>query len=344
MKWNLSDMIVPRTGPAPKADKLWCRPVARCVDLGVYWLLLYAVTYFIFHRNIQWRVAENFAYAWIIMLLLEPLFLEVFKTTPGKALFGIRVTCIAGDRFEMIELYARVLSILSRLFIPIYNVYKIVKSYKAYRKTGEIDWDEGIRYTIKGDFLGRRVAACALCMLIIAATITISPYAADMPKHRGDLTIEQFTENVNRYLSYHGIVNMRYEGAAGFVDASTFETRWRESWMPVSVRRETLKVDFTETNGFVTEVTLTMSNISELNVSDEYCNAVVFAIFYSYVGAQEGMDAVKMYLSGAHGRLRQSLKTMTDCESFNIAGVDVSMKLYGNFYKYKGFIKLEMQK
>ena len=75
----------------------YVRLLARLVDMGIYTVLAYALLYAL-HVEFSTALLPCGPLLWLGMLLLEPLLLCTRGTTPGKALFGIRVQDMAGGK------------------------------------------------------------------------------------------------------------------------------------------------------------------------------------------------------------------------------------------------------
>lgn len=73
------------------------RLLARMVDMGVYAVLVYAACYWL-QVPFKPSLLPFGPLLWLGMLVLEPLLLCTRGTTPGKALFGIRVQDMAGGQ------------------------------------------------------------------------------------------------------------------------------------------------------------------------------------------------------------------------------------------------------
>ena len=89
-------------------------------------------------------VADIIAYN-CLFLLAEPFILSRFGTTPGKFLFGLRVTAETGARLTHGEALHRTWTVLKKGCGFNLPVYWIIRTYKSYRacKDGEIlDWEQ----------------------------------------------------------------------------------------------------------------------------------------------------------------------------------------------------------
>ena len=300
--------------PQHKALDLWQRLIARCIDFGAYWLLIYAYRYFAYNRS----MGLAYVISLLIIILVEPLMIRFFKTTPGKAVFGIRVSAPGGKRLSFIEAYARTFYMISIglgfIVIPLYNVYRLYKSYKHYMESGETQWDEGYEYTFKIRNSRLITTTGALCAVVIAAAVIVFPSAAQMPKHRGDITLEQFTENVNRHMHYRHIpesIGMRYDGVYGVLADPPRDEWINPGLRSTSFRRNVAGIDVVETNGFVTEVTLTNTEIRTSNPIF-FINHIIYPVYKSFALAQEDIGVLSVVFGDAHRELRSITDNMAD--------------------------------
>lgn len=235
----------------------WRRFLARTFDIFIYNILWSAILAFVFQVDLSggsnWT---NILYSLIIlalMLVLEPLWLHLFGTTPGKAIFGLRIEAHNGRRLSYGEGLVRTWGVIASGMgynIPIYNLFRLWKSYKLCLENETQPWDESTSYTLKDTKWCRCVlyiGAYAALFALLAAIIS----AQQIPPNRGDLTVAEFVENHNYYSKLLGIrFGNRYLNENG---------KWSETEFDGMVYLEignTEKPDYTYTieNGYVTGV------------------------------------------------------------------------------------------
>ena len=88
------------------------------------------------------------------MLLLEPLCLSLFATTPGKAIFGIRVTNVEEGRLSYNEALSRTWTVMwegEALRIPIVAEYFRYKSLTAAEEGETLPWEWDSDLTFRDD-------------------------------------------------------------------------------------------------------------------------------------------------------------------------------------------------
>ncbi len=154
----------------------------------------------------------------ITMLFLEPLLLWLFGTTPGKWIVGIRITDDIGGKLPYSKGLVRTLSALwwgMGMGIPLFSIFRLVVSYKAYYKDTTLSWEYDSEEMIRENRAWRGV------VLIGVSAVLILCFAAELaeiekPLHRGNLTVAQFAENYNHYQWYYfGRETVRYLDVEG---------------------------------------------------------------------------------------------------------------------------------
>lgn len=297
----------------PRADCPWRRFFARSIDTSIITLLWYAVAYLGFRWNLTGRIWLNIFVYLGLMILLEPPVLALFGTTPGKAVFGIRVTNPGGARLTLLQGYERIWRVFSHGYgysIPIYNIVRQYKSYKECKESGVMEWDEDLEYTVK-DRSPIRPLVYLVCALALGAATILIPYAADMPKHRGGLTVMQFADNMNRSLQYNKV-----EGSVGMLSpgqGNTLAAVSPDLWMPPP------KFHIIESDGIVTEVTMEI-NTANLYSLNSFSNWIYCGV-NAFVGAQRGMNPFNMHF----GEIKNMLSgwRVYDSYSYAMGGVEV---------------------
>ena len=158
------------------------------------------------------------------MFLLEPLLLSRFGTTPGKWLFGLRVTSPDGRRLTYAEGRERTAYLFwygIRLNLPFFRLYRLYVSYTDEQQEKELPWEDRSEQTIRDHAGWRFAAAAALAVLLIAGGVlrVLLPYG---PTHRGELTIAQFAENYNTILRQFGDYDVELDETGRWQEESEF--------------------------------------------------------------------------------------------------------------------------
>ena len=249
---------VPHACPHP-----WRRFLARWLDLVLYGLLWSTVNTLVFCVNPALRstagmLLDSFV-TMLIMLFAEPLFLHFLGYTPGKFLFGLRVTD-HGRRLSYFDALCRTGSVIASgegLFIPI---YQWVRNYKCYKKckAGEVlPWEEDYEYELTDTAWWRIPAFAAACAVWVGIAFCIV-LAGDLPQNRGALTAAGFAENYNDYAAYLGARPVLSLNADG-----TWSERNDTGVIHVGALDSAPAVTFIETDGVLSGVQLEFTHTGQ---------------------------------------------------------------------------------
>ncbi len=238
---------------------------ARSFDLTLSHIAVLAILSLLARFNVttfssfaQWFWMFVAALCW---LLIEPLLLSKFGTTPGRWLLGIRLEHIDGRRLSYAEASDRSRRVFFRgqgLLIPGINLFCLGKSLWTYMNKGVMGWDDEtdvIADETRPRFVLRYIAAEIATVLLLAVVI----FAPWMPPNRGELTVDEFVENFNTLAEYHkmdylvlmpdGAVETRRNTASSNTNTSNYIN------FVVSLDKgEPLQLIFTEEGGILTAV------------------------------------------------------------------------------------------
>lgn len=139
----------------------------------------------------------------ILMLLVEPVMLHFFGTTPGKWLMGISIRNEDGEKPSWGQAWLRTWGVLRwghGFYIPIYSIYRGYRCYKAEMAGETQEWDQEAETTLcfRDTYLWRPWVNVAAFGVLIAGMVFIG-MASQLPPNRGDLTVEEFVENYRWY-------------------------------------------------------------------------------------------------------------------------------------------------
>lgn len=197
----------------PKVTSPWVRYFARSIDKAIYMILWNMFLSLVLHINIMETglaglAADIVAYN-CIFLLAEPFMLSRFGTTPGKFLFGLRVTAETGARLTHGEALHRTWTVLKKGCGFNLPVYWIIRTYKSYRacKDGEIlDWEQETLLWLNDKYIPLKVSVSLVSLTLINTLSLILVWQAGaLPQNRGNLTVEQYAENFNDMEKFFGI-------------------------------------------------------------------------------------------------------------------------------------------
>jgi len=216
---------VPAADIIPPVRSPWRRLFARGFDMALYSTLWYVFLLLVCNVKVSARSAPgnvlDSLVMVLIMLFLEPLLLKLFAATPGKWLMGLRVTDNFDGRLTYRAALSRTWLVLCRglgLYLPVYHLVRLYKSYKECMADETPEWEYDSTLWLR-DEKPRRAWALAGAYAVLIAVLGLSLAGAEMPRHRGDITAQQFCENFRRLAAYH---NMEFDEELGD------DGKWRE--------------------------------------------------------------------------------------------------------------------
>lgn len=185
----------------------WRRFFARWLDLFLYGTLWSAFGLLVLRFNPPGNLFINLLSMYrdyVTMLVLEPLLLSTWGYTPGKWIFGLQVKDPYGKKLGWTAAMSRTWLVFAKgegYGIPFYNLYRYYKSYRACADCETLPWEEECGYAIK-DTRARRCWGFVGAAAVLFALLLLSIAQAQMPRHRGMLTAEQYVANVNDLYHY----------------------------------------------------------------------------------------------------------------------------------------------
>lgn len=217
---------------------------------------------------------------WLFEMMIEPLLLTTFGTTPGKFIMGIKIRDMkTKNKLDLKQGYIRALKLAWQGFgfmIPIYTVFKRAMSFLRCRMDDTMPWDNGIDVELV-DESPARIALVIIAVILLNVGDELVSKQALIPENRGELTSEQFYANV--------VELMKYNGYAG--DIPDF------------------KLDIK--SGYVKSVSLTYtSDQTDKNRYDE-----MYLGFLAFAGASEDSNGLKLMTTPALGLLKSYYTNFT---------------------------------
>lgn len=279
--------------PAPSSDAIpkvrapWRRFFARYLDCVIYFALWGVFLSLVLNVNISARsTGENLLDAIVtllLMLFLEPALLSLFGTTVGKWILGLGVTDNDDRRLTYIDALSRTWTMLFRgmgLKLPIYNLVRQWKSYKACDAGETLEWEYDSTITLK-DEKGWRTAAYVGAYAVLVGVLMLTLAMAQMPKNSGDITVSEFAENYNRLSKYYGINTLSHLDAQG-------------NWVQDESSGHIVSADgydeptyiFSETDGIMTGMQFS-TKLHGSNCAPGYQNEMILSVL-AFVKAQKG--------------------------------------------------------
>lgn len=195
----------------PQVFHPWRRFFARMLDLNLYNLFYSSILALVFHVNLSLRgtggkVLDGIAVL-LLMVFLEPLWLHIGGTTPGKCIFGLRVETAGGDRPTYGQGLARTWGVLAQgmgFGIPFYRPYRLWKSYRACSREEPQPWEDELAYTMRDAKWYRGVWAAAAFGAMVGLLAVVMAWA-QLPPNRGRIDPAAFAENYNYMAAYLGL-------------------------------------------------------------------------------------------------------------------------------------------
>lgn len=217
----------------------FARLIARCIDLSLCGVVIFAMMRFLIRVNPTidpYKGLSTEAYVAVIstylfMLILEPFCLNIFGTTPGKFILGIRVTAIDGSKLSLKDGYIRCLKLMIYglgLMLPIISIIAMISSCMKCSRQELLLWDMGIRLDYTESSPARRTCIGLAVLVLISLIDTLTNTAASIPSNRGNITEEQFYENCAEIYHYNSLAidsgySYQLTTRNGYVTGVTFE-------------------------------------------------------------------------------------------------------------------------
>lgn len=200
----------------PRVQAPWRRFFARSLDLAIYSLIWDLILMVVANVNTtrfgSRETMMSTIVVMVLMLIIEPLFLWLFGTTPGKWILGLKVLHYEERRLTYGEAATRTWGVLlwgmGLLVVPGFNLYRGWKSLNGCLEGDILPWEPDSLLVLR-DQKRWRIAAwiCArvLVFLVLVGLVTM----AGQSKYRGDITVSQFCEEYNRLAAYYDMDNNR---------------------------------------------------------------------------------------------------------------------------------------
>lgn len=257
-------------GYAAFAAGIYPRPVlryfARNIDLAICMLLLDGFCRLVlgFDPLSNASVLSLWPYFLIaVMLAVEPVFIHLFGTTPGKWITGVKITDLKGEKLSWGAAYLRSFRILRfglGFMIPFYNIFRLIRSFGDCRLGRILPWDFGTRIDRPERPTASRIILLIAALLILGGADMIGDIYLERPKNRGAITEQEFYDNCAHIVKYDSIT---------FSEVPVFDVK-------------------TDENGYVTSVGYRFEVTEEDN--EQYIQKRYNEIFVAYMalaGAQK---------------------------------------------------------
>lgn len=181
------------------------RFAARSLDMTLYSILAIFLKYLILgeftpDESIGYTL-ENVVTVLVMIMILEPIQLKLFKRTFGKWVMGLYIDNLNGSPLSYEDSFRRTLHVLVRgmgLLIPLADLISLGSSFDKLRKGEILSWDRGLAYRMKDRKTYRYIMAFVL-FFFISISVIIIPFWKNIAPNRGSLTVKEFSENFRHY-------------------------------------------------------------------------------------------------------------------------------------------------
>lgn len=199
--WKRSESPVPYPGR---------RFLARVLD----WTIYYLIWTFINMVPLRGKIIRGLLLLYadsmvvmLIMLILEPLMLSLFGTTPGKAVMGLVLRTDDGEKLPLRDSFRRTFQVFADgmgLNVIILNLLNMSWARRNCAEGKALLWEQENSYVIKDTALWRQIAVIAASLFLVTTAMPQIYNLAQYPLHRGNITPENYVENVNEMLYRSG--------------------------------------------------------------------------------------------------------------------------------------------
>ena len=313
----------------PKQHMLWQRFFARYLDVTLYhafWVTLLPLLGYNLFRNRNGGAMLVQVLSLLTMFFLEPLLLHIFAATPGKWLFGLRVT--DGDDGKLtyeaaLNRTAFVFWYGIRLDLPVLRLVRLYKCAEDEQAGKALPWEADSEQTVC-DRHGWRFAAAALLAIAVMAGAVLGVLLPIGTVHRGDLTVAQFAENYNAIQRQLGSEGIELDASGCWKAESVFETSGGTT--TYMFRDRYPQFEYETANGILTAVIYRLESGTGNEVQASPDGNVLSLALYAFAGAETKYLAFDRALQTAAADLSEhrfsEFQTVVD-------GVDVSYRCTG---------------
>ena len=313
----------------PKQHMLWQRFFARYLDVTLYhafWVTLLPLLGYNLFRNRNGGAMLVQVLSLLTMFFLEPLLLHIFAATPGKWLFGLRVTDGDGGKLTYEAALNRTAFVFwygIRLDLPVLRLVRLYKCAEDEQAGKALPWEADSEQTVC-DRHGWRFAAAALLAIAVMAGAVLGVLLPIGTVHRGDLTVAQFAENYNAIQRQLGSEGIELDASGCWKAESVFETSGGTT--TYMFRDRYPQFEYETENGILTAVIYRLESGTGNELQAIPDGNVLSLALYAFAGAETKYLAFDRALQTAAADLSEhrfsEFQTVVD-------GVDVSYRCTG---------------
>ena len=313
----------------PKQHMLWQRFFARYLDVTLYhafWVVLLPLLGYNLFRNRNGGTMLVQVLSLLTMFFLEPLLLHIFAATPGKWLFGLRVTDGDGGKLTYEAAISRTAFVFwygIRLDLPVLRLVRLYKCAEDEQAGKALPWEAYSEQTVC-DRHGWRFAAAALLAIAVMAGAVLGVLLPIGTVHRGDLTVAQFAENYNAIQRQLGSEGIELDASGCWKAESVFETSGGTT--TYMFRDRYPQFEYETENGILTAIIYRLESGTGNELQAIPDGNVLSLALYAFAGAETKYLAFDRALQTAAADLSEhrfsEFQTVVD-------GVDVSYRCTG---------------
>ena len=341
----------------PKVRAPWKRYFARLIDETIYLIFWHMILSLGFHMNIRQTglafVVIGTIMQSVLLLLVEPVMLSRFGTTPGKFLFGFRVSAESGARLTWREAYDRTGIVLKRgvgFYIPVYGLIREYSSYRDCKKGEILEWEEDNILTLDERHMRWKVIAAVLVLSVLDVLNYFVWQAGALPQNRGNITAAQYAENFNHLQEFYQIdhqmnhpeflppYNDSMKRLNQYGDWEKMDGKWYVVDTGVDYP-DLPRIQFTEKDGVLTEISLSSEYKDEKMEIPVYGDLMALASL-SYICAQDDYHLLLSPPSRLYNRVKEYGDQCSDFmineagvkvqASFDYSGYEIRQAQYGS--------------
>ena len=182
---------------------------ARSLDFlfyGILWDMVLTIGFHAKLTSFSWIVQiVNTVISLIIGIACETILISKLGTTLGKWILGIEVVSNDERKLTLDESYRRTVCAIRYgygLGIPYYNYYCQWKNYRACVNGETLRWEEDSMIILQDKKMWRNVLY-VITLGILCILLSVGVLISALPDNRGEISVEEFSENYNRLNKYH---------------------------------------------------------------------------------------------------------------------------------------------
>lgn len=231
----------------------------------------------------------------VVFYIAESVMIHYWGTTPGKRIFGIRISNEDGSKLswkQAIKRSALVMVFGYGLHLQFLSLFTLINSYIRCKRGMLLRWDAGIRIDYPETITRRHVIPAIVLAVFVGIVSFVCLAVGNMVPNRGEITEEQFYENCKHVVQY---------GNINFTDVPEYTVT-------------------TDASGHVRKISYVVESDKSTISGYSYYNQMYVA-FLAFAGAQRD---ISLDASDSGIDLINILSNLLSDFSFNFAGLRVT--------------------